>query len=68
MTDIFISYNHKDEAWKDELQAHLQVLAYHGEFSVWEDRQIRAGDDWHPPSSRRFGRPKLPFCWSAVIF
>ncbi|HPE58926.1 MAG: SUMF1/EgtB/PvdO family nonheme iron enzyme [Thiothrix sp.] len=46
MTDIFISYSHKDEPWKNELQKQLQVLQQHGEFSVWDDRQIELGKAW----------------------
>ncbi|MEZ5448981.1 MAG: toll/interleukin-1 receptor domain-containing protein [Thiolinea sp.] len=46
MTDIFISYSHKDELWKDELQKQLRVLQLHGEFSVWDDRQIEMGKQW----------------------
>ena len=46
MTDIFISYSHKDEAWKDALQQQLRVLERHSQFSVWDDRQIAAGDVW----------------------
>ncbi len=44
---IFISYSHKDEIWKDRLKAHLGVLNEQGLISFWEDRQIRAGEDWH---------------------
>ena len=43
---IFISYSHKDEAWKDRLMTQLQVLALEDKFEIWEDRQIAAGDDW----------------------
>jgi len=47
-TKVFISYSHQDEAWKDRVQAHLGVLAQEGLLSVWEDRQIRAGQAWQP--------------------
>ena len=43
---IFISYSHKDEAWKDRLVSHLGVLAKQGTLEVWDDRRIAAGDDW----------------------
>ncbi len=46
MTDIFISYSHKDEKWKDALQRQLQVLQLHADFKVWDDRQIEMGDGW----------------------
>ncbi|MFK7772534.1 MAG: toll/interleukin-1 receptor domain-containing protein [Saprospiraceae bacterium] len=43
---IFISYSHKDESFKDELQSWLKSLQYSFEINVWEDRQIQIGDDW----------------------
>ena len=46
MTDIFISYSHQDEKWKDALQKQLQVLQLHADFNVWDDRQIEMGDGW----------------------
>ncbi|MFZ4700668.1 MAG: toll/interleukin-1 receptor domain-containing protein, partial [Candidatus Methylumidiphilus sp.] len=45
---VFISYSHKDEAWKERLQAQLNVLELENQLGVWEDRQIAAGDDWCP--------------------
>ncbi|MBK8452943.1 MAG: SUMF1/EgtB/PvdO family nonheme iron enzyme [Thiofilum sp.] len=48
MTDIFISYSHKDEAWKDALRQQLQVLQLHTEFAIWDDRQIEVGASWLP--------------------
>ena len=45
---IFISYSHKDEAWKDRLVTQLRVLELEGVFHVWEDRQIATGDEWKP--------------------
>lgn len=47
-TKVFISYSHKDEAWKDRLQTQLTVLEMEGMFAVWEDRQIMMGDNWYP--------------------
>jgi hypothetical protein len=43
---IFISYSHKDEAWKDRLVIHLNVLQYHDSLEIWDDRRIGAGEDW----------------------
>ncbi|NBQ71075.1 MAG: toll/interleukin-1 receptor domain-containing protein, partial [Nitrosomonadaceae bacterium] len=48
MAKVFISYSHKDEDWKDQLQTQLAVLEHEGLLSVWDDRQIAAGDDWYP--------------------
>lgn len=43
---VFISYCHQDEAWKERLVQQLRILESEGEFEVWEDRRIAAGDDW----------------------
>ena len=44
--NIFISYSHKDERWKDRLKNQLEVLTKQGFFNVWDDRRINAGEDW----------------------
>ena len=43
---IFISYSHKDEAWKDRLMTHLGVLQSQGLVQLWDDRRIGAGEGW----------------------
>lgn len=45
---VFISYSHKDEAWKDWLVSHLGVLQHEELLDIWDDRRIIAGDDWYP--------------------
>ena len=42
---IFISYSHKDEAWKDQVVTQLKVLSLEGVFDLWDDRRIQAGED-----------------------
>ena len=44
---VFISYSHRDEPWKDQLQTQLGVLAAEGLLDSWDDRRIGAGDAWH---------------------
>lgn len=46
MNNIFISYSHKDEEWKDRLVDHLKVLELEGYCTLWDDRKIKVGDDW----------------------
>lgn len=43
---IFYSYSSRDEAFRQELEAHLAVLRREGEVSTWSFRQIGAGDAW----------------------
>lgn len=59
MTDIFISYSHKDEEWKDELKSHLSVLENYGGIAIWEDRQINAGDNWYPAIKEAIQNSKI---------
>ncbi|ANJ96881.1 toll/interleukin-1 receptor domain-containing protein [Serratia plymuthica] len=45
MARVFMSYTHKDEALRDELEVHLAMLKREGVIEVWHDRRINAGDD-----------------------
>jgi len=44
--EVFISYSHKDEALRQELDAHLKILERQGHISAWHDRKILPGDEW----------------------
>jgi len=46
MSNIFISYSHKDEDWKDKLVTHLKVLEMEDYYTLWDDRKIKVGNDW----------------------
>jgi tetratricopeptide (TPR) repeat protein len=49
MKNVFISYSHKDEVWKNRLLPHLHALEQAGvEMKVWHDRKIDGGDKWYP--------------------
>lgn len=43
---LFISYSHRDEPFRKELETHLKILQQRGLIDVWSDRDIEAGDDW----------------------
>ncbi|MFG6075668.1 toll/interleukin-1 receptor domain-containing protein [Erwinia sp. OPT-41] len=43
MTSIFVSYSHKDEQFREELEVHLAMLKREGSIDVWHDRRIVAG-------------------------
>jgi TIR domain len=42
----FISYAHKDEAIKNDIDDHLFALKQSELIEVWQDRQIMPGDEW----------------------
>lgn len=44
--NLFISYSHKDEALRAELDKHLTLLGRRGVIKAWHDRNIDAGDEW----------------------
>lgn len=56
---IFISYCQKDRAWLDRLRVHLQPRARNRKLSVWDDTQIRAGDDWQQKISDALKRARV---------
>ncbi len=43
---VFFSYSHKDEALRDELANHLEILKRNGDITDWHDRKIFPGDEW----------------------
>ena len=53
---VFISYSHKDEAWKDRLVTHLGVLQRQGLLDLWDDCRIDAGADWRQEIRRTMDR------------
>jgi tetratricopeptide (TPR) repeat protein len=44
--EVFCSYAHEDEAWRQKLETHLSLLKWQGLVSLWHDRLIRPGTDW----------------------
>jgi len=59
MTTVFISYSHKDEAWKDRLVTHLGVLHQEGILDLWDDRRIGAGADWYQKIEEAIARASV---------
>ena len=43
---VFMSYSHKDEALRNELEVQLAVLKREGLIEVWHDRRMVAGDQF----------------------
>ena len=47
MARVFMSYSHVDEALRNELEKHLEVLRRQGVVSIWHDRRIGPGQELH---------------------
>lgn len=43
---VFISYSHKDEAFRETLDEHLSILKMNGVIDAWHDRKIIPGQKW----------------------
>lgn len=43
---LFISYSHKDEGLRADLDSRLKIMQASGWIDVWHDRSIVGGDDW----------------------
>lgn len=45
---VFVSYSHRDEELRDQLEVQLSMLKRQGLIEVWHDRRLLAGDhlDW----------------------
>src|SRR5437879_5943159 len=44
--ELFISYAHRDQGLRDQLETHLSLLKRQGFISTWHDRKIGAGQEW----------------------
>lgn len=43
---VFISYSHKDEAWKNQLLTHLHLFEKQGVMEIWDSGEIQVGSNW----------------------
>src|SRR2546425_1839345 len=46
--EVFFSYAHADETWRDQLEKHLAGLKRQKRIAAWHDRNIPAGAEWAP--------------------
>lgn len=44
--EVFCSYSHRDEALREQFEAHVALMQRKNLIRVWHDRQILAGHDW----------------------
>lgn len=44
--NMFISYSHKDKAYKEALDIHLSALIHNKKIDTWTDQKILPGDKW----------------------
>jgi TIR domain-containing protein len=44
--EVFISYSHNDQRYRNRLEIQLALLRREGLISIWHDRDINAGTEW----------------------
>jgi len=57
--EVFCAYSHRDEALRNELEAHISLLKRRGVISVWHDRRIAAGKEWNDEISAHLNNADL---------
>ena len=72
---LFISYAHKDEALRAELDAHLKLMQRTGLVQKWDDRLLKPGEEWRKGIDENLERTDIilllvsadflasDFCW-----
>ncbi|MBE0470355.1 MAG: toll/interleukin-1 receptor domain-containing protein [Methyloprofundus sp.] len=56
---VFISYSHKDEAFKESLDEHLCLMQRNGLVDIWHDRKIIPGQEWDKQIDARLEQAEL---------
>ncbi len=57
--NVFVSYSHKDEAFKENLSEHISPLKRLGVINEWHDRKIIAGQAWAGQISEHLSSSEL---------
>ena len=72
---LFISYAHKDETLRAELDAHLKLMQRTGLVQKWDDRLLKPGEEWRKGIDENLERADIilllvsadflasDFCW-----
>lgn len=56
---VFISYSHRDEDLRREMDTHLRGLQRQGLVEVWHDRKINPGEEWAGRIDEELGRSQI---------
>ncbi len=67
-TQVFISYAHKDEQYRDELHPHLKALENITEIKWWDDTKIKSGEDWDKEINAALAKAKVAVLMSSAHF
>ena len=57
--EVFVSYAHDDDVWRERLEKHLQPLLRQGGFETWDDTRIPTGVRWLEEIERELARASV---------
>ena len=57
--EVFISYSHRDEKFREDLQRHLSSLQRQELVAIWHDRRIDAGQEWRYEINEHLAKAKI---------
>lgn len=56
---VFLSYSHKDDLFREELEAHLKILKRQKLIQGWSDRRIAPGSNWEEEINFNLKKAKI---------
>src|SRR5256714_5953688 len=59
IVEIFFSYAHEDETWRNTLEKHLNNMKRQRLITGWNDRNISAGQEWAHEIDRRLQTARI---------
>src|SRR5258708_39600109 len=66
--EVFISYSHKDQAFREELDKHLSNLKRQQLISAWYDGDIMPGTEWRPQIMHHLQTDQIPLLLISAAF
>lgn len=65
---VFLSYAHKDEKFKKDLEDHLSMLKRNNIIDTWSDRDITAGSKWEHEIQSNLNEADIILCLVSSAF
>jgi internalin A len=66
--NVFISYAHKDDEFRQELRTALSPLERLNKLKIWDDRDINAGSEWEKEIFRELEAADIVLCLVSADF
>ncbi|HDV7283522.1 TPA: toll/interleukin-1 receptor domain-containing protein, partial [Mannheimia haemolytica] len=65
---VFLSYAHRDEKFKKDLEDHLSILKRDNIIDTWNDRDISAGSEWENEIQSNLNEADIILCLVSSAF